>query len=86
MHAAAICGTTCSLRFPGQLNCDLRKLAVNMIPFPRLHFFMVGIAPLTNRKTQEYRALSVYVRSSINSIDVLCGVVWCGRSRVPMSD
>lgn len=34
--AAAICGTTCSLRFPGQLNCDLRKLAVNMVPFPRL--------------------------------------------------
>merc|ERR1711861_122326 len=30
---------TCCLRFPGQLNCDLRKLAVNMIPFPRLHFF-----------------------------------------------
>merc|ERR1719261_1324599 len=44
--AAAVCGTTCSLRFPGQLNCDLRKLAVNMVPFPRLHFFMVGVAPL----------------------------------------
>ncbi|GMH62001.1 hypothetical protein TrRE_jg13297 [Triparma retinervis] len=38
--AAAVCGSTCSLRFPGQLNCDLRKLAVNMVPFPRLHFFM----------------------------------------------
>ena len=22
-------------RFPGQLNADLRKLAVNMVPFPR---------------------------------------------------
>merc|ERR1711988_1282860 len=32
--SAAIAGTTCSLRFPGQLNCDLRKLAVNMVPFP----------------------------------------------------
>merc|ERR1712146_163083 len=42
--SAAICGTTCCLRFPGQLNCDLRKLAVNMVPFPRLHFFMVGFA------------------------------------------
>ena len=42
-------GTTTSLRFPGQLNADLRKLAVNMIPFPRLHFFMVGFAPLTAR-------------------------------------
>jgi len=57
--AAAITGTTCSLRFPGQLNCDLRKLAVNMIPFPRLHFFLVGFAPLTSRSSQDYRVLTV---------------------------
>ncbi|CAJ2507545.1 Uu.00g087310.m01.CDS01 [Anthostomella pinea] len=41
-------GISTSLRFPGQLNSDLRKLAVNMVPFPRLHFFMVGSAPLTS--------------------------------------
>ncbi|GKE53471.1 tubulin beta-1 chain [Tanacetum coccineum] len=35
-------GVTCCLRFPGQLNSDLRKLVVNLIPFPRLHFFMVA--------------------------------------------
>ena len=57
--AAAVCGTTCCLRFPGQLNCDLRKLAVNMVPFPRLHFFMIGYAPLTSRGSQQYRALTV---------------------------
>mmetsp|Transcript_5592 Transcript_5592/g.9171 ORF Transcript_5592/g.9171 Transcript_5592/m.9171 type:complete len:450 (+) Transcript_5592:91-1440(+) len=57
--SAAICGTTCCLRFPGQLNCDLRKLAVNMVPFPRLHFFMMGFAPLTSRGSQQYRALTV---------------------------
>lgn len=28
-------GITTCLRFPGQLNADLRKLAVNMVPFPR---------------------------------------------------
>ena len=43
----------------GQLNSDLRKLAVNLIPFPRLHFFMVGFTPLTSRGSQQYRALSV---------------------------
>ncbi len=43
----------------GQLNSDLRKLAVNLIPFPRLHFFMVGFAPLTSRGSQLYRATSV---------------------------
>jgi len=57
--ANAIIGTTCSLRFPGQLNCDLRKLAVNMVPFPRLHFFLVGYAPITSKISQEYRVLSV---------------------------
>ena len=41
----------------GQLNSDLRKLAVNLIPFPRLHFFMVGFTPLTSRGSQQYRAL-----------------------------
>jgi len=41
------CGITCSLRFPGKLNGDLRKLGVNLVPFPRLHFFLVSHAPLT---------------------------------------
>mmetsp|Transcript_7106 Transcript_7106/g.43987 ORF Transcript_7106/g.43987 Transcript_7106/m.43987 type:complete len:544 (-) Transcript_7106:2016-3647(-) len=52
-------GVTCCLRFPGQLNSDLRKLAVNLVPFPRLHFFMVGFTPLTSRGSQQYRALTV---------------------------
>jgi hypothetical protein len=57
--SAVMSGVTCCLRFPGQLNADLRKLAVNLIPFPRLHFFMVGFAPLTSRGSQQYRALTV---------------------------
>merc|ERR1711908_46185 len=57
--SAAMSGVTTCLRFPGQLNADLRKLAVNLIPFPRLHFFMVGFAPLTSRGSQQYRALTV---------------------------
>ncbi|KAG2327977.1 hypothetical protein Bca52824_010705 [Brassica carinata] len=57
--SATMSGVTCCLRFPGQLNSDLRKLAVNLIPFPRLHFFMVGFAPLTSRGSQQYRSLTV---------------------------
>jgi tubulin beta len=56
---AAMSGCTCCLRFPGQLNSDLRKLAVNLVPFPRLHFFMIGFSPLTSRGSQQYRALTV---------------------------
>ncbi|CAG5118364.1 unnamed protein product, partial [Candidula unifasciata] len=52
-------GVTTSFRFPGQLNGDLRKLAVNMIPFPRLHFFMPGFVPLMSRGNQAYRAMTV---------------------------
>ncbi|KAK7863171.1 hypothetical protein R5R35_003423 [Gryllus longicercus] len=52
-------GVTTCLRFPGQLNADLRKLAVNMVPFPRLHFFVPGFAPLTARGGQQYLAVTV---------------------------
>jgi tubulin beta len=52
-------GVTTCLRFPGQLNADLRKLAVNMVPFPRLHFFMTGFAPLTSGASQSFRNVTV---------------------------
>ena len=57
--SATMSGVTTCLRYPGQLNADLRKLAVNMTPFPRLHFFMPGFAPLTARGSMKYRALTL---------------------------
>ncbi|EDO17234.1 hypothetical protein Kpol_1035p48 [Vanderwaltozyma polyspora DSM 70294] len=57
--SSVMSGVTTSLRFPGQLNSDLRKLAVNLVPFPRLHFFMVGYAPLTALGAQSFRSLTV---------------------------
>jgi len=56
--AKTMAGTTSCLRFPGQLNSDLRKLGVNLIPFPRLHFFLIGVAPLTSDDESKYRKLS----------------------------
>ena len=53
--SAVMSGVTCCLRFPGQLNCDVRELAVNMVPFPRLHFFLVSFAPLTSRWLEAVR-------------------------------
>jgi len=60
-HIVSQCmsGLTTGFRFPGQLNADLRKLAVNMVPFPRLHFFMPGYAPLTSHQSMEYINISV---------------------------
>jgi tubulin beta len=57
--SSVMSGVTCCLRFPGQINSDLRKLAVNLIPFPRLHFFLVGFAPLSSRQNKDYRAVTV---------------------------
>ena len=46
--------TTC-LRFPCNLNPDLRTFAVNMVPFPRLHFFMPGFAPILKPGSLQYQ-------------------------------
>ena len=43
---------TCSFRLPCQTNCDMKKFHCNLIPFPRLHFFITGLAPLTSRGSQ----------------------------------
>jgi tubulin beta len=48
-------GITACLRFSGQLNADLRKLVVNLVPYPRLHFFLCGFAPLLARDTKELK-------------------------------
>lgn len=51
-------GITTCFRFPGQLNTDLRKLMVNMCPFPSLHFFIPGFAPLMSQSSENYRKIS----------------------------
>ncbi|EAU85168.2 beta-tubulin [Coprinopsis cinerea okayama7 len=57
--ARVMCGVSTSLRFPGQLNGDLRKLGMNLIPFPRLHFLMPSYAPMYNPTDAAYQSNSV---------------------------
>lgn len=45
--AMSMAGITAGSRFPGPLNSDLGKIGINLIPFPRLHYFMTGFSPLT---------------------------------------
>lgn len=45
--ATAMGGITASFRFPGLLNSNYRKMAVNLVPHPRLHFLTVSHAPLS---------------------------------------
>ena len=72
--SAAMSGITCCFRFPGQLNADLRKLAVNLVPFPRLHFFMIGFAPLSARGTRPYQMLTVpeVTRQMFSANNLMC--------------
>ncbi|KIM35026.1 hypothetical protein M413DRAFT_449940 [Hebeloma cylindrosporum] len=55
----AMCGVTTSLRFPGQLNGNLRKLEMNLVPFPRLHFLMPSYAPFYDPKAKHFEKNSV---------------------------
>lgn len=56
--AHTMSGVTTCFRFPGQLNTSLRKLYVNMVPMPNLHFFVPGFAPLTSCQKVPYVKLS----------------------------
>jgi len=52
---AKVCsGVTAPLRFQGSINADLRKLGTNLVPFPRLHFFMIGESPLADVANKTY--------------------------------
>jgi tubulin beta len=57
--AKVTCGITSSIRFPGMLNGDLRKLGVNLVPFPRLHFFLCSYAPLTATQNSAHAQINV---------------------------
>merc|ERR1711972_1099619 len=43
----------------GPLNGDLRKLGVNVVPFPRLHFFLISQAPLLSKQAKAQTGLNV---------------------------
>ncbi|RXG55949.1 hypothetical protein Avbf_12150, partial [Armadillidium vulgare] len=47
----AMSGLTTCLRF--------EETGVNMVPFPRLHFFMPGFAPLTARRDKDFKPMTV---------------------------
>ena len=48
-----ISSMTASLRFGGELNVDLNEFQTNLVPFPRLHFMITAMAPVTTVKKAE---------------------------------
>ncbi|KAK2114024.1 hypothetical protein P7K49_008290 [Saguinus oedipus] len=57
--SATVSGVTTCLCSPGQLNSDLQKLAMNMVPFSHWHFFIPSFALLTIQGSQQSQALTV---------------------------
>ncbi|KAH7336930.1 beta-tubulin 2 [Rhizoctonia solani] len=57
--AQVMTGVSTTFRFPGQLNGDMRKMALNLIPFPRMHFLTPSVAPLISLGSKAYQSLSV---------------------------
>merc|ERR1711971_1178250 len=51
--AKAVSSMTASLRFEGELNVDLNEFQTNLVPFPRLHFMITAMAPITTQKKKE---------------------------------
>ena len=45
--AQVMSGVTSSFRFPGQINSDIRKMMINLVPFPKLKYFVASHAPIT---------------------------------------
>merc|ERR1719376_1489038 len=46
----AVLSMTASLRVQGELNMDLQEFQTNLVPFPRLHFMITSMAPVTTEK------------------------------------
>ena len=71
--ARGMSGTTSSFRFPTGLNEDMGRLSNHLVPFPRLHFFIQGIAPIATFPYITHNPNSL-VEHMLDSKNILCGV------------
>merc|ERR1712141_753418 len=53
LFAKVVSSMTASLRFAGELNVDLNEFQTNLVPFPRLHFMITSMAPVTTLKKKD---------------------------------
>merc|ERR1711879_1024849 len=80
MIAKAVSSMTASLRFEGELNVDLNEFQTNLVPFPRLHFMITAMAPVTTEKKKES------ARNDIQGITEECFSAWNFFTKIPDFD
>lgn len=64
-----------SARFEGSLNMDLNEIAMNLVPFPRLHYLVSSLTPLymladVNVPTRRYLLKKTYIHYATNLLYV----------------
>ncbi|KAL0266952.1 UNVERIFIED_CONTAM: hypothetical protein PYX00_009354 [Menopon gallinae] len=57
--SSAISGITTCMRFRGHCSTDFRKITLNYVPFPRMHFFVPALAPIVPRSDMRPKTNSV---------------------------
>jgi tubulin alpha len=77
--AQACSSLTASLRFHGALNADLQDIQTNLVPFSRLHFLTLSVAPLSSAERTWYESWSVNeitreaIFSNLSGVDIRRG-------------
>jgi tubulin beta len=49
---------TASLRFKGSMNTEMKEVITNLVPYPRSHFLMASLAPLTTLADRTFAKIS----------------------------
>ena len=79
--STAMSDTTSPYRFTGMLNSSVRKIATNLIPFPRLHFFVDSLSyvPPSIKPTEEEIISSVFnANNQLCTLDTANSRSFCG--------
>mmetsp|Transcript_36110 Transcript_36110/g.70987 ORF Transcript_36110/g.70987 Transcript_36110/m.70987 type:complete len:452 (+) Transcript_36110:105-1460(+) len=57
--AQTLSSLTTSLRFKGEINCDLSEFRTNLVPFPRMRFPVISYAPFLSRQYAIHEEMDV---------------------------
>ncbi|OQS04693.1 tubulin epsilon chain isoform X3 [Thraustotheca clavata] len=87
---------TSSMRFEGSLNVDLNEITTNLVPYPKLHYLLSSLSPLTT-KSPSYQTVRLshlfndifHVQNQLiqtsprtNGVMLACGLLFRGNVQI----